>query len=204
MHNRGLDVPGKLPERDYLVCIRGETDKAGPCVSGASCTRGTTTRVDWMTTARDSRSIFRRVPALPHLMSNATIENFGHAARTPDTTWLAINTQQLIVQEWSTRTSIHQWAEEFVATFGLIAEILGMNRFQIRSTPCAFGLLFGAGHRYSSSTPCANPTVTIARGFTGRFSGIAPLHVPAFLRAQLVAVVAATRVFAWLPADGGE
>lgn len=102
------------------------------------------------------------------------------------------------------RTGIHQWTGEFVATFALIAAILGTIRFQPRATPWAVGLVIMAGYWYTSSTSFANPAVTIARGFTDTFSGIVPLHVPAFVLAQIVAAVVATLVFAWLLAESED
>ena len=104
----------------------------------------------------------------------------------------------------TSRTGIHQWTGEFVATFGLVAAILGTIRYQPRATPWAVGLVITAGYWYTSSTSFANPAVTIARGFTDTFSGIVPLHVPAFVLAQLVAAVVATLAFAWLLAGKDE
>jgi glycerol uptake facilitator-like aquaporin len=39
---------------------------------------------------------------------------------------------------------------------------------------------------FTSSTSFANPAVTLARGFTTTFAGIAINHVPGFVFAQLV------------------
>ena len=102
------------------------------------------------------------------------------------------------------RTGIHQWTGEFVATFGLVAAILGTIRYQPRATPWAVGLVIMAGYWYTSSTSFANPAVTIARGFTDTFAGIVPLHVPAFVLSQLVAAVVATLVFTWLLAEEND
>jgi glycerol uptake facilitator-like aquaporin len=44
----------------------------------------------------------------------------------------------------------------------------------------------------------ANPAVTIARGFSDTFAGIAPVDVAAFIGVQLIAAVLATWFFAWL------
>ena len=96
------------------------------------------------------------------------------------------------------RTGVGQWTGEFVATFALIAAILGTIRFQPTATPWAVGLVITAGYWYTSSTSFANPAVTIARGFTDSFSGILPLHVPLFVLVQLIAAVVATRTFSWL------
>ena len=43
-----------------------------------------------------------------------------------------------------------------------------------------------AAYWFTSSTSFANPAVTLARGFTTTFAGIAINHVPAFIIAQLI------------------
>jgi len=96
------------------------------------------------------------------------------------------------------RTGIPQWTGEFVATFGLVATILGTVRFRPDAVPYAVGLFITAGYWFTSSTSFANPAVTIARSLTNTFSGILPAHAPGFIAAQLVGAVAATLVFAWL------
>jgi len=96
------------------------------------------------------------------------------------------------------RTGIAQWTGEFVATFGLVATILGTVRFRPEAVPYAVGLFITAGYWFTSSTSFANPAVTIARSLTNTFSGILPAHAPGFVVAQLVGAVAATVVFGWL------
>ena len=116
----------------------------------------------------------------------------------------AMFAESLFSVSTTARTGIHQWTGEFVATFGLIAAILGTIRFQPKATPWAVGLVILAGYWYTSSTSFANPAVTIARGVTDTFSGIVPLHVPAFVLVQLVAAVTATLVFTWLLSNDHE
>ena len=101
------------------------------------------------------------------------------------------------------RTGIGQWTGEFVATFGLLAAILGTIRSRPQATPWAVGLFITAGYWFTSSTSFANPAVTIARSLTDSFSGILPSHAPAFIAAQLAGAVAATAVFGWLLRDDG-
>ena len=101
------------------------------------------------------------------------------------------------------RTGIGQWTGEFVATFGLVATILGCLRFRPEAIPYAVGLFITAGYWFTSSTSFANPAVTIARSFSDTFAGINPEHMPVFIVVQLVAAVAATLTFAWF-ARGGE
>ena len=98
----------------------------------------------------------------------------------------------------TTRTGPSQWFSEGVATFGLMATILGTVRWRPEAVPYAVGLFISAGYWFTASTSFANPAVTIARGLTDTFSGIVPGHVPAFIVAQLAGAVLATAVFAWL------
>ena len=96
------------------------------------------------------------------------------------------------------RTGTSQWISEFVATFGLVATILGCLKTRPESIPFAVGLYITAAYWFTSSTSFANPAVTIARGFSNTFAGIDPSHVPAFIVVQLVAAVVATLTFKWL------
>jgi glycerol uptake facilitator-like aquaporin len=87
---------------------------------------------------------------------------------------------------------------EFVATFGLLATILGAVRFRPDFTPVAVGLYITSAYWFTASTSFANPAVTIARSLSNTFAGIAPSSAPAFIAAQLVGAVAAVVVFGWL------
>ena len=102
------------------------------------------------------------------------------------------------------RTGVGQWAGEFVATFGLVGTILACLKARPQAVPMAVGLYITAAYWFTSSTSFANPAVTIARGFSDTFAGIAPADVAAFIAVQLVAAVLATYFFNWLleePAD---
>ncbi len=90
---------------------------------------------------------------------------------------------------------------EGIATFGLLATILGLLRFGPTHVAAGVGLYIGAGYWFTSSTSFANPAVTIARTFTDTFAGILPAHAPAFIAAQLVGAGLAWVVFGWLLAD---
>ena len=103
----------------------------------------------------------------------------------------------LMISE-NVRTGLGQYFAEFVATFGLVATILGCLRFRPEAVPYAVGLFITAGYWFTASTSFANPAVTIARTLTDTFSGIAPADAPAFIAAQLIGGVAGTVVFAWL------
>ena len=103
-----------------------------------------------------------------------------------------------------TRTGFGQWLGEFIATFGLVATILGCVRFNVAAIPAAVGLYITSAYWFTSSTSFANPAVTIARAISDTFSGIAPAHVPAFLVAQFVGAAAAVALFGWLLRSGSE
>lgn len=104
----------------------------------------------------------------------------------------------LLIESSTARTGIGQWTGEFVATFGLIATIIGCLRAAPTAVPYAVGLFITAGYWFTSSTSFANPAVTIARSFTNTFSGIAPVDAPAFIIAQLTGAVVVTLLFARL------
>ncbi len=87
----------------------------------------------------------------------------------------------LIDPSTTLRTGSGQWIGEFVATFGLVATILGCLKTRPEAIPYAVGLFITAGYWFTSSTSFANPAVTIARGLTNTFSGITPAHIPAFI-----------------------
>jgi glycerol uptake facilitator-like aquaporin len=87
---------------------------------------------------------------------------------------------------------------EFIATFGLLATILGCLRFRPDFTPVAVGLYITSAYWFTASTSFANPAVTAARSLSNTFAGIAPSSAPAFIAAQLMGAVAAIIVFGWL------
>jgi glycerol uptake facilitator-like aquaporin len=89
------------------------------------------------------------------------------------------------------------WSE-FVATFGLLATILGVSRFRPEFTPTAVGLYITSAYWFTASTSFANPAVTLARSLSDTFAGIAPTSAPAFIVAQLAGAVVAVGVFGWL------
>lgn len=99
------------------------------------------------------------------------------------------------------RTGPSQWISEFVATFGLLATILGLVKSRPEAIPFAVGLYITAAYWFTASTSFANPAVTIARGFSNTFAGIDPAHVAAFVVVQLLAAVVATLTFKWLLAE---
>ena len=96
------------------------------------------------------------------------------------------------------RTGIGQWIGEFIATFGLIATILGCVRFKPDALAAAVGLYITAAYWFTSSTSFANPAVTIARALSNTFAGIAPGDAPGFVVAELIGAVAGAYLFGWL------
>jgi len=97
------------------------------------------------------------------------------------------------------RTGASQWLSEAVATFALVLAILGGLRTRPDAVPWLVGLVIGSAYWFTASTSFANPAVTLARGFTTTFAGIALNHVPAFVVAEfagaLLAMLVAARLF---------
>jgi len=90
-----------------------------------------------------------------------------------------------------------QWLAEGVATFGLVATILGCLRARPEAVPYAVGLFITAGYWFTSSTSFANPAVTIARTLSDSFAGIAAADMPLFILCQLVGAIIAAFVMGW-------
>jgi glycerol uptake facilitator-like aquaporin len=102
------------------------------------------------------------------------------------------------------RTGAAQWFAEIIATLGLLLTIFGCVARNAAATPYAVGLYITAAYWFTASTSFANPAVTIARGLSDTFAGIAPAGVPAFILAQLAGMLVAVGVAAWLwPAAAG-
>ena len=95
------------------------------------------------------------------------------------------------------RAGFGQIVSEFVATFGLIATILGVARHRADTVPWAVGLYITAAYWFTASTSFANPAVTMARALTNSFSGIAPAYVLPFIAAQAAGAAAAAGLFGW-------
>jgi len=108
--------------------------------------------------------------------------------------------EPLLAASTTGRDGFPQWTGEFVATFGLVATILGCVRYRPEAVPYAVGLFITSGYWFTSSTSFANPAVTLARSWTDTFAGIVPSHAPAFILAQLLGAAAATLAFRWLGA----
>jgi glycerol uptake facilitator-like aquaporin len=95
----------------------------------------------------------------------------------------------LIQSSLHARTGVAQWLAEFVATLGLLLVVLGHRRAE--DAPWMVAAWIGAAYWFTSSTSFANPAISVARSLSNTFAGIAPLHVPAFILAQLLGALAA-------------
>lgn len=95
------------------------------------------------------------------------------------------------------RNGPSQWLSEVVATFALVTAILGGVRYAPQAVPWLVGLTIAAAYWFTASTSFANPAVTLARGFTQTFSGIAIGDVPGFVLAEIAGalIAAALAVF---------
>jgi len=92
-----------------------------------------------------------------------------------------------LFQSHHLRTGLNLWLGEVVATAGLLF-LIQMLRGQgkLALAPVVLAGWIGSAYFFTSSTSFANPAVTLARGFTDTFSGIAPRSVPLFVLAQLI------------------
>jgi len=88
-------------------------------------------------------------------------------------------------------------ASEAVASFGLLAVILGLSRSRPTATAYAVGAYILAAYWFTASTSFANPAVTIARALTDTFTGIRPADVPGFVVGQVLGAGAAVALFGW-------
>ena len=98
-----------------------------------------------------------------------------------------------IFQSHHTRTGANLWLGEVIATAGLlllIQVLRGENKLAL--APVVLAGWIGSAYFFTSSTSFANPAVTLARGFTDTFSGIALKSVAGFVLAQLVGALLGT------------
>ncbi|MGQ5525260.1 aquaporin [Chitinimonas sp. PSY-7] len=96
------------------------------------------------------------------------------------------------------RTGTAQWWSEFVATFGLLAVIIGCTRSRPTVTPFAVSAYITAAYWFTASTSFANPAVTLARAASNTFAGIHPADALGFIAAQIAGAACATIVLDWL------
>jgi glycerol uptake facilitator-like aquaporin len=86
---------------------------------------------------------------------------------------------------------------EGVASFGLLAVILGLSRSRPSAVAYAVGAYILAAYWFTASTSFANPAVTLARALTDTFTGIRPADVPGFVVGQFAGAGAAVALFGW-------
>ncbi len=96
------------------------------------------------------------------------------------------------------RSGPAQLFSEFIATFGLLAVIVGGSRLRSATVPFAVGAYITAAYWFTASTSFANPAVTFARALSDTFAGIRPADVPGFIVAQFAGAMAAALLFGWL------
>jgi glycerol uptake facilitator-like aquaporin len=120
--------------------------------------------------------------------------------------WAAHVMFELPVWQVSTtlRSGLGQWFAEFVATFGLLLIIFGCVAKVPSATAYAVGLYITAAYWFTASTSFANPAVTLARGLSDTFAGIAPGNIPAFIAAQLMGAGAALLASAFFWPDSSS
>ena len=104
--------------------------------------------------------------------------------------WISVSTHD--------RGGLPLMVSEFVATFGLVAVVLGCARRRPDIIPAAVSLYIVGAYWFTASTAFANPVVTIARSMTGTFAGIRPADVDGFVLAQLAGGAAGASVLRWL------
>ncbi len=98
-----------------------------------------------------------------------------------------------IFQSHHVRSGANLWLGEVIATAGLLLliQILrGQNKLAL--APVVLAGWIGSAYFFTSSTSFANPAVTLARGFTDTFSGIALKSVAGFILAQLLGALLGT------------
>ncbi len=103
----------------------------------------------------------------------------------------------LVALSSHSRVGAAQLFSEFLATFGLLVVVHGTGK-RAAVVPITVAGYITAAYWFTSSTSFANPAVTIARGLTDTFSGIAPDGIPGFIVAQLLGALAATLLFRWI------
>jgi len=75
--------------------------------------------------------------------------------------------------------------------------VLSCDRARAWRAPLAVGAYTAAAYWFTASASFANPAVTLARGFTATFSGIAPSDVAPFVAAQVIGLGLALLADRW-------
>jgi glycerol uptake facilitator-like aquaporin len=96
------------------------------------------------------------------------------------------------------RSGVAMGLSETVATFGLVAIIVGTLHHESGLAPFAVSGYVTGAYWFTSSTCFANPAVTLARSASDTFAGIRPGDAPLFLVCQCAGAVAAAGVLHWI------
>jgi glycerol uptake facilitator-like aquaporin len=110
----------------------------------------------------------------------------------------AMFAEAIVQQSAHARSGLAQCLSEGVATFGLVAVILGCARHRAAHVPYAVGAYITGAYWFTASTSFANPAVTFARAFTDTFAGIRPADVAPFVAAQGIGALGAAALWRWL------
>jgi glycerol uptake facilitator-like aquaporin len=106
--------------------------------------------------------------------------------------------ERLLMVSRRSRAEAGMLLGEGIATFGLLAVVLGCAKRRPDSTAVAVGAYIAGAYWFTSSTSFANPAVTLARCVTDTFAGIRPADAPGFILAQAAGAALAGIVFTWL------
>ena len=117
--------------------------------------------------------------------------------------WLAHFMFDLDILQLSekSRSGIHQYGAEVIASFGLLMTILMGVRYRAEAVPAMVGLYITAAYWFTASTSFANPAVTIARTFSNSFAGIHYADTGPFILAQVIGAVLAMLICKMLIED---
>jgi glycerol uptake facilitator-like aquaporin len=128
--------------------------------------------------------LFRREISLKNSLAYIPVQIVGAILGV----WLTHVMFDLTVIQFSTtdRSGVGQWTSEVFATFGLLFVIIGGLRARAETVPTLVALYITGAYWFTSSTSFANPAVTIARGFSDTFAGIAPSNIVMFIVMQMV------------------
>jgi glycerol uptake facilitator-like aquaporin len=93
----------------------------------------------------------------------------------------------LIEQSTKVRSGGALFVSEILATAGLVLIIfLAANQGRGESAFWLVPMWIGGAYVFTSSTSFANPAITLGRGLSDSFAGIAPASIPLFLIAQVI------------------
>lgn len=110
----------------------------------------------------------------------------------------------LLQESGHARDGAGEFVGEVVATLGLLLTVWGVARSRAEVVPYAVAAYITGAYWFTSSTSFANPAVTIARGLTDTFAGIAPASIAAFIAAQMIGFVIALAAALCLSVRAGE